>query len=99
LLSELAHIEDRRCMFVCCLVFYYGKRRFLSVQETLEGEVAHTPRGVYGFGYDPIVYLPKLGKTVAELTIEEKNILSHRGKAAQKMSRMLAECSLLHECK
>jgi len=89
LLSELENAENRRCAFVCCLVLYYGPRRFLCVQETLEGEIGLTPKGNQGFGYDPIVYLPQWAKTVAELSQEEKNLISHRGKAAQKMAAML----------
>ncbi len=90
LLSELEHVQDRRCAFVCCLVLYYGRQRFLCVQETLEGEISVAPRGMQGFGYDPIVYLPQWAKTVAELSPEEKNRISHRGKAAQKMPAMLS---------
>jgi XTP/dITP diphosphohydrolase len=94
LLSELEHVQDRRCAFVCCLVLYYGRQRFLCVQETLEGEISVAPRGMQGFGYDPIVYLPQWAKTVAELSPEEKNRLSHRGKAAQKMAAMLSLISI-----
>jgi len=89
LLAELEHVQNRRCAFVCCLVLYYGRQRFLCVQETLEGEISMSPRGMQGFGYDPIVYLPQWEKTVAELSPEEKNRISHRGKAAQKMAAML----------
>jgi len=89
LLSELENMKNRRCVFVCCLVLYYGPQRFLCVQETLEGEIGMAPRGDQGFGYDPIVYLPERAKTVAELSQEEKNRISHRGKAAQKMAAML----------
>jgi XTP/dITP diphosphohydrolase len=89
LLAELEHVQDRRCAFVCCLVLYYAPRRFLSVQETLEGEIGVAPRGVHGFGYDPIVYLPQWAKTVAELSPEEKSRISHRGRAAQKMAAMI----------
>ena len=94
LLSELAGVSNRNCAFVCCLVFYYGKQRFMCVQETLEGEIAGSPSGKGGFGYDPIVYLPQYGKTVAELSADEKNRISHRGKAAQRMATMLATLSL-----
>lgn len=89
LLSLMEGREDRTCAFVCCLILYFDERRFFVAQETLEGVLAHTPRGEHGFGYDPIVYLPDLGRTVAELDQKEKNLLSHRGKAARRISAML----------
>jgi XTP/dITP diphosphohydrolase len=89
LLSELGNAHNRSCAFVCCLVLYYGPQRFLCVQETLEGAIGVAPRGRQGFGYDPIVYLPQQDKTIAELSQEEKNLISHRGRAAQKMAAML----------
>lgn len=61
-----------------------------TVQETCEGVIAESERGEHGFGYDPIVYLPKIGKTVAELTAQEKNELSHRGKAGRIVAQLLA---------
>ena len=85
LLAEMSGIEDRACAFYCCLVFLYGEDRFLSVQETCPGVLARLPRGEAGFGYDPIVFLPELGKTVAELEPEEKAAVSHRGKASLAM--------------
>ena len=51
----------------------------------MEGFIAEKPAGSGGFGYDPILYLPEFGKTSAELTIEEKNKISHRGKALEAM--------------
>lgn len=56
---------------------------------TMEGEIAHEIRGANGFGYDPFFWLPDLGKTSAELTDEEKNAISHRGKAFRAMIREL----------
>lgn len=76
--------NQRRCFYVCAMVFYYGDFQYSSVQETLEGELLQDisqQKGSGGFGYDPIVFLPSLGKTVSELTSEEKNLISHRGKA------------------
>jgi XTP/dITP diphosphohydrolase len=74
------------------MVLLYTPDRFFAVQETLEGELVSGPeaiRGEGGFGYDPIVYIPGLGKTVAELSPEEKNKLSHRGKAGAAIGRFL----------
>lgn len=89
LLEAMKGVGDRRCAFYCCLVFLYGDDRFLSVQETCPGLLALSPSGVGGFGYDPIVYLPEFGETVAELSFEEKNRVSHRGKASRLMNAML----------
>lgn len=90
LLEHMKGQTDRRCAFVCCLVFIYGDSRFVSVQETCPGLLTESPRGLGGFGYDPVVLLPELGKTVAELAPEEKNRISHRGRAASRMNRMLS---------
>lgn len=84
--SDIASLLS--CHYVCCMVLYLGPDHFYSIQETMEGRLI-TPeeniRGSGGFGYDPIVYLPELNKTVAELSDNEKNSISHRGKAASKL--------------
>ncbi|MDR3192920.1 MAG: non-canonical purine NTP pyrophosphatase, partial [Treponema sp.] len=80
LLAELGDRPDRKARFVCAMVLLWDENRFYGVQETLEGEVVpdREGRGEGGFGYDPILYIPELGRTVAELPEEEKNRLSHR---------------------
>jgi len=85
-------IELRSCRFVCAMVLYLGNDRFYAVQETLEGSLVSSiedSAGSGGFGYDPIVYLPSFGKTVAELSEEQKNLVSHRGKAGKKLAMLL----------
>ena len=85
---------DRHCFYVCSLVYYYGENRYFSVQETLEGELIRDiseQKGCGGFGYDPIVYLPQLNKMVAELSSEEKNAISHRGKALAALKLFLSK--------
>ena len=80
------------CRFVCAMVLLFSPEKFYLVQETLEGEIVSSAAGIRGsggFGYDPIVYLPELGKTVAELSEEEKNRLSHRGKAGRAIAQLL----------
>jgi XTP/dITP diphosphohydrolase len=89
LLARMEGNADRSCAFVCCLVLVLSEERFFVVQETCPGELLHAPRGTGGFGYDPVVYLPAIGKTVAELSIGEKNILSHRGRACARMALIL----------
>ncbi|QOR40703.1 RdgB/HAM1 family non-canonical purine NTP pyrophosphatase [Billgrantia diversa] len=63
----------------------------LIVQRCWEGEILEQPRGESGFGYDPLFWLPSLGKSVAELGAEEKNRLSHRGRALEGMLAALRE--------
>lgn len=89
LLSRLAGAADRRAFFVCCLVLAYGEERFIAVQETVHGEIAAAPRGASGFGYDPLFLLPDRGLTIAELPDAEKDLVSHRGRAARRLRAML----------
>lgn len=90
LLERMRGTENRACAFVCCLALVYGPDRYITVQETCPGILLEEPRGEGGFGYDPLVYMPEFGRTVAELSPDEKNRVSHRGKAAAILRRMLA---------
>jgi XTP/dITP diphosphohydrolase len=89
LLKELEHTSNRRARFVCSMVALFSHDRFYVVQETLEGEIIRESRGTGGFGYDPILYLPERGCTVAELSDDEKNRISHRGKAGKVLANLL----------
>jgi len=92
LLSELGDNPLRGAHFVCAMVLYYSPDHFFVAQETLEGEIvknADAARGKGGFGYDPILYIPELGRSVAELSREEKNRISHRGKAGRIIANIL----------
>ena len=89
LLSRLAGSADRRAFFVCCLVLAIDGERFVAVQETVHGEIASAPRGANGFGYDPLFLIPGRGLTIAELPDAEKDLLSHRGRAARRLRMML----------
>lgn len=78
--------DARSCHYVCSLTCYVGKDRFFNAQETMEGfliDNIEDAAGCGGFGYDPIVIIKSYGKTVAELTDEQKDEISHRGKAAR----------------
>lgn len=81
LLRTMEGERNRACRFVCviCCAFPNGDR--LLARGECPGLLAKSPQGNGGFGYDPIFYLPKLGKSMAELSPEEKNKLSHRGAA------------------
>ena len=94
LLEELGANTDRSARFVCAMVLLLSEDRFYIVQETLEGEIVNGPqsaRGTGGFGYDPILFIPSMGRTVAELSDAEKNRISHRGKAGKTIAAILRE--------
>lgn len=82
---EGAADHERSARFVCCIAAVLTDGRAISTEAVMEGQIAHKPSGTGGFGYDPILYLTEFGKTSAELTIEEKNKISHRGKALELM--------------
>ena len=73
--------SDRSGRFVCAIAVCFPDGREIVKRGTMEGLIAEEIKGDNGFGYDPIVYLPQYGKTSGELAPEEKNKISHRGKA------------------
>lgn len=83
LLAELQGLpeEERTARFRCCLAIVTPEGREIVTEGTVEGRILEIRRGSGGFGYDPVFYIPELGKTMAELSMEEKNKLSHRAKA------------------
>ena len=91
LLSELQKQNNRRAHYVCVLVLMRGPgdAQPLVAEAEWHGEIAAAPRGAGGFGYDPLFWLPELGKTAAELEPEHKNRISHRGQALAKLLEML----------
>jgi XTP/dITP diphosphohydrolase len=83
--------EKRTTRFVCCLCLARAEKVLIETEGKLEGVVAEKEMGTNGFGYDPIFFVPKLNKTVAQLTREEKNAISHRGNAIRKLKPLLGE--------
>ena len=83
--------EKRTARFVCAIAAALPDGTVLHTEGTIEGIIGYEERGENGFGYDPIFYVPKLGKTTAELTDDEKNAISHRGSALEKMKVLLQE--------
>ena len=83
--------EKRTAHFVCAIAAALPDGTVLHTEGTIEGIIGYEERGENGFGYDPIFYVPKLGKTTAELTDDEKNAISHRGSAVEKMKVLLRE--------
>jgi XTP/dITP diphosphohydrolase len=81
--------EKRTARFVCCLCLASPEKILIETEGTLEGLIAEKEMGKSGFGYDPIFFVPHLNKTVAQLTHEEKNTISHRGNAIRKLKPQL----------
>lgn len=73
--------EQRTARFVCAVAAAFPDGTVKTVRETMEGRIGYEEKGANGFGYDPIFYLPEYGCTSAEISMEEKNKISHRGKA------------------
>lgn len=83
--------EQRTARFVCAIAAAFPDGTIETVRATMEGRIGYEIAGENGFGYDPIFYLPEKGCTSAEITSEEKNAISHRGKALRLMKDRLVE--------
>lgn len=81
LLQRLDGVSDRKAHYTCAIVLAYPNGRTVKAEDYLYGEIAYEEKGTYGFGYDPLFYLPEYDCTSAELLPEEKNRISHRAKA------------------
>lgn len=81
--------EKRTARFICAIAAVFPDGEALTTHGEIEGRIAFEERGENGFGYDPIFYIPELSKTSAELSDEEKNQISHRGKALRLMKEEL----------
>ena len=81
--------EQRTARFVCVISAAFPDGRILHGRGTIEGIIGYEIKGENGFGYDPIFYLPEYGMYSAELAPEEKNRISHRGKALEEMKKVL----------
>ncbi len=87
LLERLAGVpaDQRTARFCCAMALAAAGRVLAETTGCVEGRILEVPRGAGGFGYDPLFYLPQLGRTMAELSPDEKNRLSHRGQALRAM--------------
>ena len=83
--------EKRTARFVCVIAVVLPDGTLKETRAAMEGRIAYEPAGEGGFGYDPILYLPEYGKTSAEISMEEKNKISHRGKALEAAKEFLRE--------
>ena len=91
LLKNLKGIDDRRARYVCNICVYYPNDEYVSVEEYCNGYIIDDRRGVNGFGYDPYFYVDEYKKTLAEVSLEDKNKISHRAKALRKLREKLDE--------
>lgn len=87
LIARLAGVPDekRTARFVCAIAAVMPNGEIITTQGVIEGRIGYEEKGNNGFGYDPIFYVPEYGRTTAQLTEEEKNRISHRGKALEAM--------------
>lgn len=98
IIKRLEGVEDekRTARFVSAIAAVVpGMEEALTVRGTVEGRIGYELKGENGFGYDPIFYLPEYGCTSAEIPLEKKNEISHRGKALEKMKELLKEKQIL----
>lgn len=99
LLRELRGVcgQERGAYFVCAIALAERGRAKAIVSARVDGEILESPRGAQGFGYDPVFYVPELRKGFAEISADEKNEYSHRGRAFRKLLTFLSCDSLTNE--
>ena len=92
LLQTMQNVPDDRrgARFICVLVLAHKQKLIALFSDSVEGRMLTAPRGTSGFGYDPVFFYEPLGKSFAEISREEKNLVSHRGKAFRKLIEFLA---------
>ena len=91
LIEKLENVADpdRTARFRCCMALVLPDCREFVTEGAMEGIIAREPKGINGFGYDPILFIPEYNRTSAELSSEEKNNISHRGEALRKMIEVI----------
>lgn len=98
LLDSFPSPFDRSAHFICCICICFSNC-LIEVSGRVDGQIYSEPRGQGGFGYDPIFYYPPLGKTFAELSLKEKNQVSHRARALLKLREEIKAFTLRHSKK
>jgi len=89
LLKKMENMEQRSAKFVCTIVCLFPNGAITTAEGECHGEIALSPRGADGFGFDPVFFITDRGKTLAELPPDEKNALSHRGAALRALAKQL----------
>jgi XTP/dITP diphosphohydrolase len=85
------HGAARACRYVCSVVLRHPDGRHWRVRGEVHGQIATEPAGAGGFGYDPIFYIPRLRQTLAQVSVDEKDRISHRGRAAGRIRPILRQ--------
>lgn len=83
--------DERSARFVCAIAAVLPNGETYTTRATIEGVIGYEEKGTHGFGYDPILYVPELGMTTGEMLPEDKNKISHRGKALRQMKEILRD--------
>lgn len=83
--------EKRKAKFVCAMVLILDENKVIKVQGEVEGYISKGEKGLEGFGYDPLFYIPSYGMTFAEMDSYNKNLISHRGRALKMLTEKLSE--------
>ena len=91
ILDLLKNETNRSARYVCAMAIAIPNQPTVVFRETMEGEIAYEPKGENGFGYDPIFFFPPTNKTGAEMSMEEKNLYSHRAKATRHVLDIVKE--------
>ena len=91
LLGNMRGRANRRARFVCVIALANHGEPVRTFRGTVEGEIVNAPRGAEGFGYDPLFYYAPYGRTLGEVTLEEKMAVGHRGKALTALFRYLSD--------
>ena len=93
LLQKLQGVENRAAHYTCAIALCWPDGKMLTAEDYFYGEIGQEEKGTNGFGYDPLFFLPEYGCTSAQISPEEKNRISHRGKALRKLVGLLEEQS------
>ena len=89
MLEKLSRVENRKAHYTCCMVLVRPDGSEVVAEEIFEGVIGHEPVGDNGFGYDPLFFIPEYNCTMAQLSPEVKNSVSHRAKALQTLLKKL----------
>ena len=87
-------LKNRKARFRCVLALVLNQNQHYLVEACVSGLITKERRGINGFGYDPVFYLPRFKKTFAQMTLREKNKISHRGKALRRLRRLLEKLTV-----